>query len=219
MLVLDIGCGRKKLPGSVGIDFSPMSDADITLNLNAELLPFPDGSVDFIHSSHALEHLTADGFLNVMKECYRVLNPEGQLYLLVPYFTTALNLSNIFHNNQICFNEHTFRFFSSDEHCEALPPEDYAYPSCPQWGLRYSANSELEIEFRTNRIDFIYMPQWRDMSVAEQASARRSKLDVVEQIAYHLSPVKPCPLRPERGPIADLADPHVFIDNQQIYFW
>lgn len=214
MVIIDIGCGRKKLKGSIGIDFSSMSNADIVLDLNINALPFDDSSVDFIHTSHALEHLTVDGFLNVIRECYRVLRPDGQMYILVPYFATSLNLANIFHNNQICFNEHTFRFFSSDTSCAALQAAEYSYPSCPHWGLRYSANSEIQVEFRTEKIDFIYMPTYQGLSPNELAEARRSKLDVVEQIAYHLKPVKPCPVRPERGPVDDGTDPHEFISGQ-----
>ncbi|MFA0156317.1 hypothetical protein [Vibrio sp. 10N.261.46.A3] len=51
MKILDVGCGQKKLPGSIGIDFSPMSDADIVLNLNEEMLPFDDNEIDYIFIS------------------------------------------------------------------------------------------------------------------------------------------------------------------------
>lgn len=154
MITIDIGCGRKKIAGAIGIDFSSMSNADIILDLNHAKLPFEDNSVDFAFSSHALEHLTIDGFLNVLKEVYRILKPTGQFKIVVPYFTTTTNFANPFHNNNICFNEHTFRFFSSDYETEALEKYEYQTPSCPQWGLRYSANSELGIEFRTLKVGF-----------------------------------------------------------------
>ena len=146
------------MAGFIGIDFSPMSDADIVLNLNVERLPFDDSSIDFAFSSHALEHLTLEGFFNIVSEVYRVLKPGAQFKLVVPYFSTTLNFANPFHNNNICFNEHTFRFFSSDADCDALQKSHWSTPSCPHWGLRYSANSELSVEFRTLGIDFVYFP-------------------------------------------------------------
>ena len=84
MIILDIGCGKKKLLGSIGIDFSDMTDADIKLDLNTELLPFESSSVDYIYSSHALEHFSTEGFIHIIKEVYRCLKPQGQFYLVVP---------------------------------------------------------------------------------------------------------------------------------------
>jgi len=217
MISIDIGCGRKKMAGSVGIDFSPMSDADVVLDLNREKFPFEDNSVDFAFSSHALEHLTLDGFFNVMSEVYRVLKPEGQFKIVVPYFTTTINYANPFHNNQICFNEHTFRFFSSDAETDALPKYQYETPSCRQWGLRYSANSELGIEFRTRKIGFFYFPEYRDLDEKSRFLARSTSTNVVDQIIYTLEPVKPCPIRPETGPVASGDDPHVFVGKQLEY--
>jgi hypothetical protein len=54
MKIIDIGCGRKKLAGSIGLDCSPFSTADIVLDLNVDPLPFEDDTIDFVHSSHAL---------------------------------------------------------------------------------------------------------------------------------------------------------------------
>ncbi|HVI41387.1 MAG TPA: class I SAM-dependent methyltransferase [Anaerovoracaceae bacterium] len=214
MVVLDIGCGRKKITGAIGIDFSAMSDADITLDLNKERLPFEDSSVDFIFSSHTLEHLTIEGFLHVMEECYRVLKPAGQLKIVVPYFTTTANLANPFHNNNICFNEHTFRFFSSDSETDAMAKHEYASPSCPHWGLRYSANSEIGIEFKTLSVSYFYFPEYVDSSDEEKFLARSSKMNVVDQIAYSLEAVKPCPVRPETGPVGTKDDPFAFVEQQ-----
>lgn len=214
MIILDVGCGRKKIIGSIGLDFSSMSDADIILNLNVEKFPFDDSSVDFIYSSHALEHLTKYGFLHVISECYRVLKPNSQLKIVVPYFTTNINLANPFHNNNICFNEHTFRFFSSDENTNSIESKYYSSPSLPHWGLRYSANSEIGIELKTLSMFFYYFPEYADLPENEQVLARTSKLNVVDQISYSLAAIKPCPSRPETGPVSTSHDPFDYAEKQ-----
>lgn len=214
MLILDIGCGRKKIAGAVGIDFSSMSDADVVIDFNHERLPFDDSSVDYIYSSHMLEHLSLDGFFHVMREAYRVLRPGAQFKIVVPYFTTTVNLANPFHNNNICFNEHTFRFFSSEAECEAIPKQEYQAPSCQHWGLRYSANSEIGIEFKTLRIDKFYFSQYEEQSGPDKVAACSSKLNVAEQTSYSLQAVKPCPVRPETGPDAPPDDPYLFVERQ-----
>lgn len=217
MVILDIGCGRKKISGAIGIDFSSMSDADVVLDLNTGVLPFDDDSVDFIFSSHTLEHLTTEGFMHVMTEAYRVLKPGGQFKLVVPYFSTQANLANPFHNNNVCFNEHTFRFFSSEAETTALAAIEYATPSCPHWGLRYSANSEIGVEFRTIQLKLFYFPQYQDLDDEQKRVARSTKLDVVDQIIYSLVAIKPCPIRPETGPVGSKDDPHPFVAGQVEY--
>ncbi|WP_370279670.1 methyltransferase domain-containing protein [Pontibacterium sp.] len=201
IMTLDVGCGQKKLPGSIGLDFSAMSDADYVVDLNTDKFPFDDNTFDFVYSSHCLEHLTVEGFINVLEEVYRVLKDEGVFFVTVPYFNSGANLANPFHNNLICFNEHTFRFFSSSFECVALDASYYATPACPQWGLRYSANSEVGVEFETTYINFYYFSRYDSLSEEEKYLARCSKSDVVDQISYGLKAVKPCPTRAETAPI------------------
>ncbi|MEM6898883.1 MAG: class I SAM-dependent methyltransferase [Pseudomonadota bacterium] len=217
MIILDIGCGRKKLPGSIGIDASTMSDADHIIDLNSEPLPMKENSVDYVHSSHALEHFSKDGFFWIMGEIYRVLKPDATLYIVVPYFNTNLNIGNIFHNNNIAFNEHTFRFFSSAATTPALLPEDYATPSCPQWGLRYSAHMELGTEFELQHTELYYLPEFQNASSEEKRHARNAQFNVVEQISYHLRAVKPCPDLSHTAPKDNGTEVFSYIDDQIKY--
>lgn len=49
-----------------------------------EGLPYPDSSVDIILASHFLEHLTREEGLEFLKECRRVLKPNGIIRIAVP---------------------------------------------------------------------------------------------------------------------------------------
>ncbi|WP_051540801.1 methyltransferase domain-containing protein [Ahrensia sp. 13_GOM-1096m] len=194
MKVIDIGCGRKKIPGSIGIDFSDYADVDIKLDLNTSKLPFKDNSIDFVHTSHCLEHLSHVGFLNMIGEMYRVCKSAGTIFIAVPYFQQSANLANPFHNNNICFNEHTFRFFSSDQDCPpALVPQDYISPSCPQWGLRYSAVDEIAIELKLEKLEYLYFKEYENCDEDYLRDCRKRYLGVVESIHYWLKPIKPAP--------------------------
>src|SRR3990172_4662637 len=46
-------------------------------------LPFGDGSVRCIYTSHCLEHLTREDGAQLLRECHRVLAPGGILRVLV----------------------------------------------------------------------------------------------------------------------------------------
>jgi len=199
--IIDIGCGRNKLKGSIGIDFSSFSDADIVLNLNKDPLPFEDSSVDFVYSSHCLEHLSLDGFLHIISEIYRICKDSAQIFIKVPYFNGSVNWANPFHNNTVCFNEHTFRFFSSDTSTKCLSAREYVTPTCQTWGLRYSANHEVNVELESTHIEMIYFPDYINKSDEEKYFSRKEFNNVVEAIHYHLRPIKPCPQLLDNKPV------------------
>lgn len=47
-------------------------------------LPFTDKSVDFIYTSHFLEHLYRYQAIELLRECKRILKPEGVIRIVVP---------------------------------------------------------------------------------------------------------------------------------------
>ncbi|SDA79221.1 Methyltransferase domain-containing protein [Butyrivibrio sp. INlla18] len=190
LVKIDIGCGRRKQDGFIGIVNSPYSMADHVLDLNKDPLPFEDNSVDYVFSSHCLEHL--ENLEHILAEIYRVCKDRAQIFITVPYYQQSANFANIYHNNQIAFNEHTFRFFSSDEECD-IPKEDWVTPSCQTWGLKYSANSENGIEIRTRKIEYIYYPEYENLSEEEKRRARKKYNNVVDIINYYLEVIKDKP--------------------------
>lgn len=80
---LHLGCGPNLLDGWVNIDLEPDYGPDLVHDLS-QGLPYPDGSVDLIHSEHFFEHLTLPEGLALMAECRRVLRPGGRLRIAMP---------------------------------------------------------------------------------------------------------------------------------------
>lgn len=84
--------GASVVPWAMGFDL-PKAEFDyycgnhpakglIQLRGHADKLPFDDGSLDFLYSSHLLEDYL--DWLPVLKEWTRVLKPGGKLIILVP---------------------------------------------------------------------------------------------------------------------------------------
>jgi predicted SAM-dependent methyltransferase len=90
MIKLNIGCGN--------VDFGEDWDHIDAIYLphilyhDVTRLPYADGAVDMIYSSHLLEYFDRDEAINVLKEWCRVLKVGGKIYLSVPDFRTMAEL-------------------------------------------------------------------------------------------------------------------------------
>lgn len=79
---IHLGCGTNYIKGWVNVDLdSPL--ADVHLDLRCPL-PYPDASVNFIFNEHFIEHVTREEGLAFLKECRRVLIPEGVFRVSTP---------------------------------------------------------------------------------------------------------------------------------------
>lgn len=73
---LDIGCGATPLPGAIGIEDKPEENA-------FRLDRFADNSLDFVFSSHCVEHLK--DWPTALRLWIRKLKPGGILFTYVPH--------------------------------------------------------------------------------------------------------------------------------------
>jgi predicted SAM-dependent methyltransferase len=108
---VNLGCGISVASGWINIDNSPNArlsrypllrwllwkvgllssehyqiawPKSIRIHSLTKKLPFSDSSIDYIYSSHALEHLSRTDAQKLIVEVGRVLKPEGILRIVVP---------------------------------------------------------------------------------------------------------------------------------------
>ncbi|HKN62378.1 MAG TPA: methyltransferase domain-containing protein [Candidatus Acidoferrales bacterium] len=82
--ILDIGCGRKKYPGSIGVDMSPAGQADVLCDWT-KTLPFADSSFDQVRMIHIIEEV--DDIFRVLGEAHRVAKPGARVVIVTPHYT------------------------------------------------------------------------------------------------------------------------------------
>jgi len=82
--ILDLGCGKNKRPGAIGVDYSDRHAADVIHDLNLFPYPFADNEWDIIYLDNVLEHL--DNPIRVLEEVHRICKVGGQVKVIVPYF-------------------------------------------------------------------------------------------------------------------------------------
>jgi SAM-dependent methyltransferase len=93
--LLDYGCGSKPykdlfagITQYIGVDIDDNSghdhkNEDIDVFYDGVRLPFANGEFDSVFSSEVLEHVP--NIHNSLKEIYRVLKPDGQILLTLPF--------------------------------------------------------------------------------------------------------------------------------------
>jgi len=108
--ILDVGCGKRKHPGAIGIDDRENTAADVVHDLNAFPYPFADSEFDLILIRHTLEHL--DNVIRVMEEVHRIAKPGAKVCIDAPYFTSVDAFSDITHKH--FFTSRSFDYFTDD---------------------------------------------------------------------------------------------------------
>src|SRR6266542_3143502 len=83
-VAVDLGCGRRPVPGAFGLDSVALPGVRIVADLSAPHLPFRDATLDRVYALNVLEHL-AD-LPAAVSEIARVLGPGGRCSIEVPYF-------------------------------------------------------------------------------------------------------------------------------------
>ena len=84
---LDIGCGKNKKEGFTGVDQYAMDGVDVVMDVR-QRWDFEDSSIEEVHCSHFLEHLTAGERVKFFNELHRVLKPGAKATIITPHWAS-----------------------------------------------------------------------------------------------------------------------------------
>jgi len=82
--ILDVGCGRGKYPGAIGIDLSPQTQADVLCDWTTSY-PFAANSFDEVRMIHVIEEVP--DILAAMAEVHRICRAGARVVLVTPHYT------------------------------------------------------------------------------------------------------------------------------------
>lgn len=98
--------------GLVTLDNNPAHDPDIVADLTQLPLPFDADSFDEIHAYEVLEHLYRQGdyksFFKEFEEYWRILKPNGHMFISVPYWQSVWAWGDPSHTRIIPVETFTF---------------------------------------------------------------------------------------------------------------
>ncbi len=107
--ILDIGCGRNKTPGAIGIDSNPRSAADVIHDLDNVPYPFPDNEFDLIIGNQVIEHV--GDVLAVVAELHRIARPGAIIRLDTPHYSDVASYTDPTHRRHL--TTESFSYFTN----------------------------------------------------------------------------------------------------------
>jgi len=134
LIILDMGCGNKKRPGTIGVDNNPRVKGDVNHDLNSFPYPFKKSSIDKVYLDNCLEHL--ENPLKVMEEIHRILKVGGMVKIIAPYFRSPS-----------AFHDPTHKTFYTVESFSYFDPN---HPICIRYDYTKSYFNIKKIIFHEN---------------------------------------------------------------------
>lgn len=113
MKKLNLGCGRKHMPGYINIDIQERIKPDVVCDV-VQGLPFKDNSIDEVRAYDFLEHIPLGSTMFVVNEIWRVLKPGGGF----EHFTPSTDGRGAFQDpTHVSFwNIHSWIYYTHDEY-------------------------------------------------------------------------------------------------------
>ena len=93
---LDLGAGKNKRDGFIGVDCRAFDGVDQVVDLR-QPWPWENESVEEVHSSHFVEHLTASERIHFVNELYRVLKKGAKATVIVPHWNSNRAYGDLTH--------------------------------------------------------------------------------------------------------------------------
>jgi SAM-dependent methyltransferase len=114
---LNIGCGEKRIPDALNIDFNPTVHPDLVYDLNKLPWPFEQDSFVEVLAFDVMEH--CDDVVATMNEIHRVCRHEACVRITVPHFSSSNAYTDPTHRHFFGYEsfdyvtgEHRFSFYT-----------------------------------------------------------------------------------------------------------
>jgi len=145
-----LGGGPNPQQGFVVLDKRPLPKVDIVHDAEVFPWPLPDNSCSVVLMSHLFEHIKPWTTIDFMNEAHRVLEPMGQVWIIVPYAGSHGYFQDPTHCNPC--NESTFEYFCPLLQGDKAPSMLYQVYRPKPWRLlrlEFSKGGNLEVIMQT----------------------------------------------------------------------
>lgn len=191
MIYLNLGCGATRPQDMLWVNIDNLhaifpnpcperKNMDAEPNyLNADLnngIPFEDSSIDGVFSSHMIEHFDCFNTVKFLKECLRVLKPNGVLRLSVPD-------PEIFHRRTV----------NNEKDWGEPYPENMSFMEHALFFVMDSPGGHQQLVGKDSLFCYLWMAGFRNYSVSayqQSTSPRLAELDNRPMFSLFVEAVK-----------------------------
>lgn len=92
---VDLGCGRDKIAGALGVDFAGNAAADVRHDLDVYPYPFADGSFEVVVLRNVVEHVR--NVVGLMEEIHRIGRAGADVLITTPHFSSVYSYQDPTH--------------------------------------------------------------------------------------------------------------------------
>lgn len=154
----DLGCGLNPREGFTGVDLH--APGAVRLDVR-EPWPWADASVDELHCSHLIEHLTGAEQIHLMNEACRVLKVGCQLTVITPWWNSVRFHQDPTHvkafpDNAAFYYNKAWRDANKLDHYPITADFDFTVSysfSDPRWLSANEQARQFAIRYYTNVVD------------------------------------------------------------------
>ena len=111
-VILDLGCGAKKVSGAFGVDVAALPGVDLVHDLEAPPYPLPGNCADAIYLNHVLEHFESP--LMILEEAWRLARPDGRVFIRTPHYSGVYAWKDPTHRR--AFSSESFHYFGENSY-------------------------------------------------------------------------------------------------------
>lgn len=129
---LDLGCGKRKKDGFIGVDSRPFDGVDAICDLGTAKWPWLDDTVDEVYCSHMVEHLTWPQRIHFFNELHRVMKKGAKAQIITPHPLSIRFYGDPTH--QAPMSEFAYYYLLASWRAENAPHVDYTCDFDATWG-------------------------------------------------------------------------------------
>jgi SAM-dependent methyltransferase len=174
---INLGSGSKRIPDYLNVDIDAGSNPDYVVNLETDKLPFEDNTIDAVIAHHVLEHL-GEGFLNCIKELYRVCKHGTVIDIRVPHPRHDTFLIDPTHRRPIY--PHTLDMFSKSRNKKQIDSGGNETP------IGFIYDVDFMVIDQTYVLDGYWQQQFQNFTEEQCEHAVRSFNNVIAEIGIKL---------------------------------
>lgn len=178
---LNLGAGDTRYDGFVNCDYDSLTNPDYCFNMETDIWPFPDSSVERVIAHHVFEHM-GEGYFHALQQLYRVCKHGALIDVRVPHHRHDYFINDPTHRRAITVDG---LWLFSKKYNESCKKENAAASR-----LGYYYNVDFEVLDSINIPDPRYIKEFEGKPRVDVEKYMHEHNNIIMEVAIKLVAIK-----------------------------